>query len=300
MCARDHCLFTSDINKLNFYIHYLSTVHTLSWLAKKYHRPKKPASSHNKGSRKAKKAKNGEKVPPVGVATTRRKQTRKSTLEAAESMKQTSDEDDAAAALLEMAAPGQLPEQDSDLDEELRVDGDVDGEYTESTDHEFSGEDSETDSEIDEELDKAMNQAVPKIKLPAAKAKPLVFTLPFEVPYKNGTRDLTGLTSKSTFDQFLIAAATKMETRVTLLVNIGYVPSYKKPKPAPKLLNDEEAWDLLVADVGQHIKGAKSKNRGKGEVQPFSLLIVDMSEGPRGLVWQRERRGRRNRRQICN
>jgi hypothetical protein len=63
-------------------------------------------------------------------------------------------------------------------------------------------------------------------------------------------------------------------------VNIGYVPSYKKPKPAPKLLDDEEAWDLLVADVGQHIKGTKSKNREKGEVQPFSLLIVDMSEEP--------------------
>jgi hypothetical protein len=118
--------------------------------SKKVSQANKPASSRNKGSRKAKKAKNDENVPPVGVATTRCKQTRKSTSEAAESMKQTSDEVDAAAALLEMAAPGQLPEQDSDLDEELRVDGDVDGECTESTDHEFSGEDSETESETDE------------------------------------------------------------------------------------------------------------------------------------------------------
>lgn len=110
------------------------------------------------------------------------------------------------------------------------------------------------------------------------KLPPVAFALPFEVPYKNGTRDLTGLTSKSDFDDFLLAAAAKMETRISMLSSIGYVPSYKKPKPGPKLLDTEEAWDVLVKDVGQYIEGAKARNRGKGKVPPFSILIVDMSE----------------------
>ncbi|KAJ7884351.1 hypothetical protein B0H14DRAFT_2564407 [Mycena olivaceomarginata] len=69
-----------------------------------------------------------------------------------------------------------------------------------------------------------------------------------------------------------------MEARITMLSSIRYVPSYKKPKPQPKLLDDEDAWEGLVSDVRQHIKGAQSKNRGKGQVQPFSILILDMSE----------------------
>ncbi|KAF8170529.1 hypothetical protein K438DRAFT_1773761 [Mycena galopus ATCC 62051] len=99
-----------------------------------------------------------------------------------------------------------------------------------------------------------------------------------EVPYKHGTCDSTGLASKTRFDEFLLAAAAKLETRITMLSSIGCIPSYKKPEPGPKLLDDEEVWDVLVANVRQQIKGAQSKNRGKGEVQPFSILIVDMSD----------------------
>jgi hypothetical protein len=131
----------------------------------------------------------------------------------------------------------------------------------------FSGTDHSS-----QDVDRIIEKYNPKINVPAA------FSLPFEVPYKNGTRDLTGLTSKSSFDEFLLAAASKMETRITMLSSIGYVPSYKKPKPQPKLLDDEDAWEVLVSDVRQHIKGAQSKNRGKGQVQPFSILISDMSE----------------------
>ncbi|KAJ7875175.1 hypothetical protein B0H14DRAFT_2568945 [Mycena olivaceomarginata] len=77
---------------------------------------------------------------------------------------------------------------------------------------------------------------------------------------------------------FLLAAAAKMETRIPVLSSIGYIPAYKKPKPGPKLLDTDEAWDVLVKDVGQYIEGAKARNRGKGKVPPFSILIVDMSE----------------------
>ncbi|KAJ7474621.1 hypothetical protein B0H11DRAFT_1918330 [Mycena galericulata] len=61
--------------------------------------------------------------------------------------------------------------------------------------------------------------------------------------YKNGTRDLTGITSRTSFDDFLVSVAAKMNTRITLMSNIAYIPSYKpkNPKPRPKLLEDEEA-----------------------------------------------------------
>ncbi|KAF8185554.1 hypothetical protein K438DRAFT_1973853 [Mycena galopus ATCC 62051] len=136
---------------------------------------------------------------------------------------------------------------------------------------------SEEDEELDAKLDEIINNVTlrPKVSL---KLPPVVFDLPFDVPYKNGTRDLTGLTSKSDFDDFLLAAAKKMETCISMVSSIGYIPSYKKPKPGPKLLDTDEAWDVLVKDVRQYIDGAKAKNRGKGKVPPFSILIVDMSE----------------------
>lgn len=70
-----------------------------------------------------------------------------------------------------------------------------------------------------------------------------------------------------------------MGTRVSLMSNIGYTPSYKprNPKPLPKLLDDEESWELLVSDVQKFIQKEQKKNRGKGEVAPFSIRLTDMS-----------------------
>lgn len=76
-----------------------------------------------------------------------------------------------------------------------------------------------------------------------------------------------------------------MGTRVAALVsNIGYIPSYKprNPKLRPKLLEDDEAWKVLVEDVRQHIKTSQAKNRGKGEVKPFSILLVDLAASEDG------------------
>lgn len=116
-------------------------------------------------------------------------------------------------------------------------------------------------------------QIVPKVKIP-----PKVNIL-FEVPYKNGTRDLKGIRSRTSFNDFLAQVAAKMYTRVSAL-NIGYIPSYKprNPKPTPKLLEDDDSWDVLIADVQQHIKLSQGKNRGKGEVRPYSILVVDMDK----------------------
>jgi hypothetical protein len=120
----------------------------------------------------------------------------------------------------------------------------------------------------------AVSRVLPTLKIPPT------FTIPFEVPYKNGTRDLNGITSRTDFDDFLVAAAAKMDTRPSLMSNLAYLASYKPktPKPLPKLLDDEEAWDGLISDVAQHINASKAKNRGKGEVKPFHISLIDLSK----------------------
>jgi hypothetical protein len=67
------------------------------------------------------------------------------------------------------------------------------------------------------------------------------------------------------------------------LSQIGYIPSYKpkNPKPVPKMLEDEESWEILLDDVSDYIVACKSKNRGKGVVKAFTVILVDMS-GPDG------------------
>lgn len=75
-----------------------------------------------------------------------------------------------------------------------------------------------------------------------------------------------------------------MGTRVTLLAHIGYVPSYvpKTPKPIPKLLEDDEGWQKLIASVNDYIEGCKAKNKNKGVVKPFTIRIVDTSSSGAG------------------
>ncbi|KAJ7806744.1 hypothetical protein B0H14DRAFT_3152810 [Mycena olivaceomarginata] len=241
---------------------------------------RKSASARNTGVRKTRK-KNDENIPAAAAPPRPKPRPRVKKAAAGDigDAVTSADRDDAAAAtiLISMAAPRGGEIDASNVDDDLQlIDASKDYSVEESdlevaSDEEpdFSEEDQEAS---DEDVDRIIEKYNPKINVPA------VFSLPFEVPYKNGTCDLTGLTSKSSFDEFLLAAASKMETRITMLSSIGYVPSYKKPKPQPKLLDDEDAWEVLVSDVRQHIKGAQSKNRGKGQVQPFSILISDMSE----------------------
>ena len=122
---------------------------------------------------------------------------------------------------------------------------------------------------------------LPDIPVGTPRKKRQEFSIPFEVPYKNATRDLTGITSSTRFSQFLISAAQKMNVSTLHLSQIGYIPSYKpkNPKPIPKMLEDEESWEILLDDVSDYISACKSKNRGKGMVKPFTVILVDMS-GP--------------------
>jgi hypothetical protein len=107
-----------------------------------------------------------------------------------------------------------------------------------------------------------------------------IIDLAFEVPYKNASRDLV-IKSNISFGMFLALAAKKMETSVMCLSQIGYVLPWKAPrsgKPIAKLLEDEEAFKMLIKNVWAHIDEQKSKNRGKGKVKPFTIQIIDTSE----------------------
>lgn len=53
-----------------------------------------------------------------------------------------------------------------------------------------------------------------------------LFDVPFEVPFENATRNLSGITSHTLFNEFLNAVAKRMETRLSLLARIAYIPSY--------------------------------------------------------------------------
>ncbi|KAF8227776.1 hypothetical protein L208DRAFT_1108705, partial [Tricholoma matsutake] len=77
------------------------------------------------------------------------------------------------------------------------------------------------------------------------------FSIPFKVPYKNATQDLTGITSSTCYSQFLVATAAKMHVSTLHLTQLGYIPSYKpnNSKPVPKILKDEESWEILLDDV---------------------------------------------------
>ena len=111
------------------------------------------------------------------------------------------------------------------------------------------------------------------------------FPIPFEVPFKSATRNLNGITSHTKFSEFLEAAAQRMETQLSLLASIAYVPSYKpkSPKPVPKLLEDNKDWETLLDDIDKYRVACMTKGTGKGTqkeagiVKAFVIKIVDIS-----------------------
>ncbi|KAF8191787.1 hypothetical protein BJ912DRAFT_1097533 [Pholiota molesta] len=102
------------------------------------------------------------------------------------------------------------------------------------------------------------------------------FRIPFVVPYRNASRDVDGITSKTSFTQVLRLIADRMDVPLTLLAGIGYIPSYKpkSSKPIPKLLEDDASWYKLLEDVHAFILACKGKS-GKGAIKPFHINIID-------------------------
>ncbi|KAJ7246737.1 hypothetical protein C8J57DRAFT_1523445 [Mycena rebaudengoi] len=83
----------------------------------------------------------------------------------------------------------------------------------------------------------------------------IIFHIPFEVPFNGAARDLDGITSATSFDEFLDKLAHTMSTPKSLLSGITYIPSYKpkNPKPTPKLLDSATAFERLILDVQNYI-----------------------------------------------
>ena len=109
-------------------------------------------------------------------------------------------------------------------------------------------------------------------------AKILCFDIPIEVPYKNATCDVMGITSLTPYNRVILAIADRMDVGPARMAAIGYIPSYKpkNPKPIPKLLEDEECWDKLVADVAAYITSFKNKRSETARtVKPFVISIID-------------------------
>ena len=105
-----------------------------------------------------------------------------------------------------------------------------------------------------------------------------VFDIWFKVPYGSASWDLE-LQSDISYKHAILAIAEVMVTRVHFL-RIGYIFSFlpKTPKPRPKFLDSEKAWNLLVCDAATWIEGEKRKNKHKGIVHPWFVRIEDLAE----------------------
>ncbi|KAH7879820.1 uncharacterized protein C8R40DRAFT_446677 [Lentinula edodes] len=123
--------------------------------------------------------------------------------------------------------------------------------------------DSET-SDGGDEVQKAWNNLVGSVEK---------FNIVFEVPYKTSQRNLTGITSHTTFVVFIDELAKRMETRLSLLSNISYLPSYKpKTRTTDVMLEGEEDWIILIRDAWDHVRNTRGK-----KTKAWTIRIFDKS-----------------------
>jgi len=96
------------------------------------------------------------------------------------------------------------------------------------------------------------------------------------VPYRNASRDIDSITSRTPFAHVMRFLSERMEVSLILLAGIGYIPLYKSKasKPIPKLLEDDASWHNLLEDVHTFIVACKGKS-GKGTIKAFHISIVD-------------------------
>ncbi|KAJ3930685.1 MAG: hypothetical protein NXY57DRAFT_289137 [Lentinula lateritia] len=102
------------------------------------------------------------------------------------------------------------------------------------------------------------------------------FDIPFEVPYRNSKRNLSGITSHTDFNTFLLELAMAMDTRMSLLRNISYLPSYRPKGKASEGPNDirlenESDWISLIRNV----KGYLNTRTARQVKQVWSITILD-------------------------
>ncbi|KIM35374.1 hypothetical protein M413DRAFT_427873 [Hebeloma cylindrosporum] len=135
------------------------------------------------------------------------------------------------------------------------------------------------DSDDDEDI--SNGDLLLPVESPSRSSKPHAstssFDIPIEVPYKNAKRDVSGITSASSFAHVLRQIAARMDAGPSRMAAIGYIPSFlpKSPKPVPKLLEDEECWEKLIRDVREYIESFTVKRGPPKRIKPFVITIVD-------------------------
>ncbi|KAF8224840.1 hypothetical protein L208DRAFT_1380935 [Tricholoma matsutake] len=97
------------------------------------------------------------------------------------------------------------------------------------TDDEDEIEDEDEEDELEEGEEDQLQDELNDNSTPQ-KSRP-EFAIPFEFPFNGVTRDLTSITLTMTFNEFCLKLAKKMETQLSLLLHIGYIPSYKPKNP---------------------------------------------------------------------
>ncbi|KAJ3739917.1 hypothetical protein DFH05DRAFT_1463488 [Lentinula detonsa] len=83
----------------------------------------------------------------------------------------------------------------------------------------------------------------------------------------------------ASFSNFLRTAARMLGVSITHLGSLGYIPSFlpKNPKPLPRALNSNDAYEKMLEKIEEYVLTAKSRNKGKGVVKAFSIRLVDSS-----------------------
>jgi hypothetical protein len=105
--------------------------------------------------------------------------------------------------------------------------------------------------------------------------------LEFDVPCGKFSRDLE-IKESTPFFLFLGDVARLMGLLSSSSISIGYILPWKANKSggktAPKILDNEEAYEKMKADVAVWRKEQASKNKGKGVVKAFSIQLVDLND----------------------
>ncbi|KAJ3783023.1 hypothetical protein GGU10DRAFT_378031 [Lentinula aff. detonsa] len=102
--------------------------------------------------------------------------------------------------------------------------------------------------------------------------EPEALEITYEVEKDGLVHDFSVMNTAS-FSNFLCTAACMLGVFITHLGSLGYIPSFlpKNPKPLPRALNSDDAYEKMLEKIEEYVLTAKSRNKGKGMVKAFSI-----------------------------
>jgi hypothetical protein len=105
-----------------------------------------------------------------------------------------------------------------------------------------------------------------------------VYDIAYDIPNGSGATMTLLLNSTTPYNTFLNKVAKKMKVTVTHLANLAYIPSFlpKSPKPQPKLLDEEQAYCLMIRAIDEQVDKWMNPSKGQGKMRAFSVKLFDM------------------------